>query len=174
MSRISKRCLLVVSTCHIMVFALIVAGCAAGAGSRTGRETPTQGVTFTLFVQRDVSTAALYEMDEHGNLSFGGGWDARNGVTSWTGAMSPEEIEEVLTVIDDHGWFERKPTSAGEPDDYYYRLTIAGPEGRKRYSRIAGESPEIEPVVAVLDRIARRRFDDFLKTLPRAGEKTSR
>jgi hypothetical protein len=115
-------------------------------------------------VSGEKNLALLYRVDDGGTLRFGGGADARLGRTSWSGAMSPQEIHELQSLLERCGWFEREPRTSGEPRTLRTRIAIRWPGGSRRYT-LRGSSPDVEPVVAWLDRLARRRFDEVLRAL---------
>ncbi|UCD75747.1 MAG: hypothetical protein JSV91_02295 [Phycisphaerales bacterium] len=145
---------------------LVAAGCATTRSSSDGAESATGGLRLSIRAERGTGSHALYRVEPDGTIGYGGGFDAWEGRTTWTDAMSAEEIEELKSLIDEYGWFEREPRSTGEPADYLYRIDLADLQGRRRYE-VTGESPDVMPVLELLDRIARRRFDEFLETLPR-------
>ncbi len=109
---------------------------------------------------------ALYRVDQDGALHFGGGLDGRLGKTSWTGQMSAGEIQELRDLLTRHDWFGADPVSTGDPPGWSYDIKLTWPQGRRSF-RVIGRSPAVDPIEEFLDRIARRRFDAFLDTLPK-------
>ena len=146
----------------IVIAIVFLPGCAS-----TPSNNATGGVRITLL--RDQGDAAsLYYMHYDGTISFGGGIDARLDRTTWTGQLRDDEIDEVLNLIDRHGWFERRPVTDGQPPELLYHLEVSGPRGYKRY-QWRGESPDVVPILELLDQAARRRFGYILDALPKPG-----
>ncbi len=127
----------------------------------------TGGISLTLW-RNDSNAASYYTVDRDGTIGFGGGQDARLYRTSWTGALTPEEITQLQQIVDEHDGFRSSPGTEGETNDLQYRLEIRSAAGTFRQSW-RGESPEVTPLEALLDAAARRRLEGFLDTLPRAG-----
>ena len=139
--------------------AAIIAGCAL-PDSATG------GLTLELNVKGEGQLAVLYRVNRDGTLGFGGGADARNCRISWTGPMTADEIKALRSLLDRHGWFSHGPASTGEPPQREYRIKLTWEGGRRRYT-VKGASPDVTPIDQLLERIARRRLDPFLDSLPR-------
>jgi hypothetical protein len=153
------------------IIALFIAGgCAAPASSAADA---TGGVTLRLqMFDTEGGAAALYEVARDGTLGFGGGADARLDTIAWTGAMTAEEIAELRAALEAQQWFEPAPTGSGEPKTLTYRVDLRRPSGHVRF-RATGQCPPVEAVLTVLDRIARKRFEPFMQTLPRPGERSN-
>lgn len=148
----------------------IAGGCAAGAAGVT------RGVTIDVLVEGEGRSLARYRVERDGTLRFGGGMDAVNGRFSWSGPMRADEIDRLLSLVDEHRWFEVDPPSVpsppGEAAGPTYTIRLTGPRGRRRFT-VIGESPAVGPARDLLETAARRRHEPFLLTLPRAGERRS-
>ena len=149
--------------------ALLVATLASSGCTSAPTTTPTGGVTLALLRDQD-DTASYFTVDREGRLGFGGGIDARFFRTHWTGSLTNDEIDRLLALIDEHGWFEHKPRSGGVPESLKYRLEVSGPAGSRRYTW-KGESPDVTPVEDLLDAAARRRFEPVLDALPQPDQR---
>ncbi len=150
------------------VAALLVmlnAGCATSAPDRTG------GIAIEIDVRGAGNFAVLYRLDTDGTLSWGGGDGARAGEVTWRGTMSDAEIDGLLMILVSDGWFESDPAPDASGDVPQRRTTIRldGPKGKRRLT-LAGSSRAVDRVTAYLDPISRRRYDDFLETLPKPGK----
>ena len=152
----------VVSSIIVLVWACSSVGCGSSdASSLTG------GLSFELLYRGPEQAVAYYTLDERGVLAFGGGMDAYMHRTRWKGELTPEDVEELELLIRKNQWFEAEPTSIGEPPPTY-ELKLRGPQGAHDY-RVRGRSPAIDPVLDLLDKIARRRFDKYLDRFPQPG-----
>ncbi len=161
-------------SCRIVAALLVplslAGGCAAGAAGVT------RGVTIDVLVEGEGRSLARYRVERDGTLRFGGGMDAMNGRFSWSGPMRADEIDRLLSLVDEHRWFEEDPPSVppppGEAAGPTYTIRLTGPRGRRTFT-VIGESPAVGPARDVLETAARRRHEPFLLTLPRAGERGS-
>ncbi len=145
--------------------AIVLGGCAV----RSATDSPTGGVSLRMAVVGEPNRTALYRVEADGSLSFGGGLDAIQHKTSWTGQMTEAEIDELLALLDRDGWFHGEPADGDEPSGRVYEVTVHGPQGRQRY-KLRGESAAGGELNDLLDRIARRRFDSFLERFSRPAE----
>jgi len=147
----------------IAIALTVAGGCAAPAPPAVDA---TGGVTLHLrMFDTEGGAAALYDVARDGTLGFGGGIDARIDAIAWTGAMSAEEIADLRAALEAQQWFDPPPKGDGNPETLSYQVDLRGPSGRARF-RATGRCPPVEAVLAVLDRIARKRFDPYLQTLP--------
>ncbi|MCH6552304.1 MAG: hypothetical protein IH804_09880 [Planctomycetes bacterium] len=110
---------------------LLLGGCEILGATRAAL--PMGGVALEMLVESGDSSVALYRVEPSGTIGFGGGFDARLNKTTWTGRMRPEEIDELLALLDTDGWFEADPASISAPPDHTYRITLSGPKGRRRF-----------------------------------------
>ncbi len=147
---------------------LVLCGCSGGGGTgAVGGRSPTGGFKLELRVHGEANLAVLYRVSEDGTIGYGGGADARNRTITWTGQMTPGEIDELRALLQKHGWFRGAPRSTGEPRKRVSRIKLSH-DGRRHSYKVRGRSPDITPVEELLDRVARRRFERFLESLPKA------
>lgn len=118
-----------------------------------------------MFVRDDTGAESLYQVNRDGTLNFGGGFNALAGHTTWTGQMTPREIQELRELIETHHWFTANPDSTQQPPGMLYRVAIDAPQVQKHFT-VKGESPDVQPVRELLARIALRRLEGELKRLP--------
>lgn len=149
--------------------ATLVVLAATGCAPRGGADSPTGGLSLRLKVTGDENLAALYEVSADGVLAFGGGIDAQRDRVTWEGAMTGPEIDRLRALVEEHEWYTRRPVSSGEPKERRYRIKLRWPGGGKYY-KVRGASPDVVQVQELLDKIARRRFDAYLRSLPAAKE----
>lgn len=123
-----------------------------------------------MFVRDGTGAESYYEVERDGTLRFGGGMDARLERTSWSGSMSPEEIATLERLLRLHGWYERRPASTNVPQDQVYRVKLSAPQvkglANRTSFRLKGESPDVQPVRELLERLALRRLAPQLQRLP--------
>lgn len=122
-------------------------------------------MALTLKAKLGQGAWALYRVWPDGTIEYGGGGDAQDDKTTWTDRLTAAEADELTTAIAEQQWVDREPTSSGEPADHIFTIDLSGPGGRRKY-RVTGDNPRITPVLDLLDRIARRRFDEFLDEFP--------
>ncbi len=154
---------------------LVLCGCSGwgGWGGRggtgaVGGRSPTGGIKLELLVHGEANLAVLYRVSEDGMIGYGGGADARNRTITWTGQMTPGEIDELRALLQQHGWFDGAPRSTGEPQERVSRIKLSH-AGRSNSYKVRGRIPDVTPIEQLLDRVARRRFERFLESLPKAG-----
>ncbi len=94
--------------------------------------------------------------------------DARGGTTSWADQMTEEQIEKLNELVARHAWFERAPTSTGDPPTLVRNLTLGGPQGRRRFE-VVGESEEVAELQMLMESIVQGRYETYLQRLPKAG-----
>jgi len=143
--------------------ALSAAGCASTTAVRAN--TATGGLELRMFVRDQTGATALYQVNPDGSLNFGGGFDALVDHTTWTGQMTPQEIQELRELIESHHWLSANPVSTKQPPDMLYRVELRATETRKHFS-VKGESLDMQPVRELLAHISLRRLEDDLKRLP--------
>lgn len=148
-------------------FALnILHGCSSAPA--VDAQSPMGGVTLELRVRDVGGLHAAYLVHEDGTLMFAGGQDARWDRPTWTGSMTAEQIDQLIDLLEAHGWFDRSPTSTSDPPERRYEATLRSPRGERRY-KVSGASPQVEPVHELLKQIAAARLDPFLDQQPKAG-----
>ncbi len=156
----------------------LLAVCASGFGcSSPPPASPgwPKGLELEMLVTAGDDVASLYLVRPDGTISWGGGYDARHGRTSWTGPLTGEEIDQLHRLLDELEWFTRAPASAADDDgaprgEPAYRIKLRWRNGKRDYT-VRGPSPDVAPIEELLQRAARRRLDVFLQTLPKAGER---
>jgi hypothetical protein len=138
-----------------------------GCSSTPTTNSKSDGFNLTLdfAAQDETGSDRLYRVDSDGAISFGGGFQALVGNTSWTGQLTKQEEQELLDVIRQQAWFASKIESTNEPKDRVYRVTVRTVEGHRRF-KVVGANERVAAVEAVLERICRQRFDEDLKRLP--------
>ncbi len=155
-------------TCVMVMGALLLVWMTSGcAASQRGAPDVTGGVSLRLRMNDARGGAAvLYDVSQDGTLGFAGGMDATFDRITWTGALTADEIAQLLGHIERDGWFERSPKGAGEPESLTYRINLKGPAGRKQFV-VKGANVSVQAVEALLDRAARRRLEPILERLPK-------
>ncbi len=125
----------------------------------------TNGLELSMFSRDATGAEVLYEVKQDGTLGFGGGLSARLDKTTWTGALTPEESQELHRLLEEQNWFQDDPPSDGQPEGQTYRVMINTAECRRRFS-IEGESPGLKRLRELLAKASLRRLDSDLKKLP--------
>ncbi len=161
-----RMMLIVAMACITAVYG---AGCASTSSSQNRHSRNSlAGFEFELMLRDETGSEALYRVDRDGNISFGGGLDARLGKTSWTGAMTDDELRELRDLLAAQDWFRQKPVATDEPRQRVYAVSLHAPENRTRF-RVRGENQQLEPLRAFLHRLSLRRLEDDLNRLPQPG-----
>jgi hypothetical protein len=146
------------------VLALMLAGCAARGPDRT------RGIALEVDVRDAGAFAALYRLKRDGTLGWGGGDSAIKGETTWEGALSDEEIHGLAAILEEDGWLGAAPGHAQPPAESASKrrttVRVDAPAGKHRFER-HGHDPAAERLVQHLDGLARRRYDGFLRALPK-------
>ena len=150
------------------------AGC-AGAGPKPRRPDVriADGFWLELWILGEDNYAVLYRVNGAKALGFGGGAIAFNRELSWEGTLEQVEYDRLQELLRQHGWFDGTIDSTGEARQRVSRIRLRWPGGSRRV-KVTGDSPDVEPVLQLLDRAARRRFDDDLEILPQPGESVGR
>ena len=144
----------------LLLAALLTAGCAAARGPVSN------GVSLEMEFRRGDDSIALFRVRPDDTIAYGGGRDAIQGRTTWSGPLTAEEAAELRTLLDDRGWFSPVPALTDAAADVAYRVSLAGPGGTARFS-LDGESEAVVPVRGLLETAAARRLDPVLVRLPR-------
>ena len=149
----------------VLLAAAALAGC-AGAPPRL--EEPTVQITRDFYVELWVvgeeNLAALYRVNQLGQIGFGGGTKARDHVITWVGTISPEQLQQLQALVQEHGWCTEKIPSVPEPRQRVNRIQMQC-QGHYRRMTVRGASPDVEPLRAFLDRAARERLEPQMKAL---------
>lgn len=119
---------------------------------------------------RDALTASLYKVSADGTIAWGGGMDARDGNTTWSGRLNDEQCAEIERLLVDDGWAKGSKAlkGSGEPRSMRSEVKVKGPGGSHTY-RFVGESPALDRLLKTLDAASMARLDRFLKSLPEPG-----
>ena len=152
------------TVCVMLAATLGAFGCAGG--SRVDPQSPTGGLSLKMLVLTQDNAAAMYRVEPDGTIHFGGGLDARQEKTTWSGPMTAQEIQHLRDLIAQHGWYDAGPASTGRPPGRSYRIQLRWPQGRRTF-RIIGRSLDVTPIERLLAHAAGRRHDAFLDTLPK-------
>lgn len=159
---------------HVVLIGLLatalLGGCATGRPSKLDL---TGGVSLQMFIKAPGNSFTLYQVETDGTLSFGGGTDAANGKTSWTGILTDDERRQLLGLIDRSGWWIGEPALSvgGDEPKRTIEIKLAGPRGRRSFKLVdAVPGADVLAVEELLAQAARRRNENFLNTLPKPGE----
>jgi hypothetical protein len=149
----------------LVVLTLAATGC---GGQKSTELTGESELVLEMSVRDETNAERLYKIDRDGSISFGGGFRARVGTTTWTGSLSADERQEIATVINQQGWFTTPIVSTNEPKDRVYRVDIKAPPGHRRF-KVVGHNERMNAVEQVLGRICLRRLEGELERLPEPG-----
>lgn len=145
------------------LLAAIVSGCA----SKPKGPDVTGGMELWL-LRREGNSVAQYTLERDGTFMFAGGADARDERTSWTTTLSAEQVEPLVTAIEQTGWLEREPEGDRSDRSIVWEVHVSDSEHKRKF-KAYGNRPEAQALYERLDAIARTRFDDYLETFPRPG-----
>lgn len=162
---------LMLTVCVTLTATLAPLGCAGG--SRVNPQSPTGGLSLKMLVLTQDNAAAMYRVEPDGTIHFGGGLDARQEKTTWSGPMTREEIQQLRDLIAQHGWYDAGPASTGRPPGRSYRIQLRWPQGRQTF-RVIGRSLDVTPIEQLLAQAAGRRHEAFLETLPKPSSEQVR
>ncbi len=167
----TRRSRLVLTVSVTLVATLAPLGCSGG--SRVDPQSPTGGLSLKMLVLTQDNAAAMYRVGPDGTIHFGGGLDARQGKTTWSGPMTAEELQQLRDLIAQHGWYDAGPASTDRPPGRSYRIQLCWPQGRRTF-RVVGRSLDVTPIERLLAHAAGRRHEAFLDTLPKASSEPVR
>lgn len=153
-------------TALMIVMNLLAANGCAGAQKSGSDGHRTGGIALDMLIEHEDGRRSFYRVFPDGTLGFAGGSDARQRRITWTGMMSDEQIEELVRLIDEHGWRASEPAAGDNRGEVTYRIDLRCPEGRYRY-RVNGDSPAVMPIYNHVHEIAMQRFEHVIETLPR-------
>jgi hypothetical protein len=151
----------------LVLVAAVLAGCVGRPGLDPGSRT--QGVELDLWLRGEENLAIYYEVAQEGTIGFGGGADGRQRRISWTGPLTDDEIERLRELLQRDGWYTGDVVATGEPRKREVRIHLCWPGGGKRY-KLRGESPDIAPVLDLLEEASRRRLEGTLRELPQPSK----
>lgn len=149
-----------------IVLSLVAGGCAA-----TGEPGVATGLSLDLEHRRGEDSIALYRVRPDDTIAFGGGRDALDGATPWSGPLTADEAARLRTLLDGQGWFDPRPVVTDAGADVAYRVALSGPGGSARFA-LEGESEAMIPLRTLLETAAARRLDPVLRRLPRPTSST--
>jgi len=164
------------------VFALALLGGCAGGLKAGDAQSPTGGVAIEVLVTDERSSHALYRVDSDGMISFGGGFDALQDRTTWAAAMTPEQIDTLQALLEEHEWFEGPPLGSDSPGlDAEGDRQAAEPVHKIRFDSLAGgwratihgRASHLDPIVEFLREIAQARHDELLNSFPQPNQPES-
>ena len=167
----TRRSRLMLTVCVTLVATLAPLGCSGG--SRVDPQSPTGGLSLKMLVLTQDNAAAMYRVEPDGTIHFGGGLDARQEKTTWSGPMTAQEIQQLRDLIAQHGWYDAGPVSTDRPPGRSYRIQLRWPQGRRTF-RVLGRSLDVTPIEQLLAHAAGRRHDAFLDTLPKPSSEQVR
>jgi hypothetical protein len=144
----------------------LIAGCAT-TNHDAGPDV-TGGLRLEMFIDSGDGSYTRYLVKPDGQISFGGGWDARNRDYTWSGPLTDDEIHRLLALIAEYAWFDRDWPRIGRGEGRTTDITVRQ-GGRRRSFRVAGEDPAVMPIEELLATAAARRHEEFLRTLPKPG-----
>lgn len=150
-----------------IVASAVNVGCASTDAAEAN--SPTGGISLEMSITGKDNLAAIYRVEQDGSIHFGGGMDARINKTSWTGQLTEQDIEHLRASLDEHGWFTQDPASSSIDSDRKYRIDLRWPGGHRSF-KVTGKGPKIAQIEDLLAKIANRRHDVFLESLPKATE----
>lgn len=167
----TRRAPVVTLVAWLAAIALASAGCqTAPKGDAPAGKDVTGGVLLELEVHRPGGSLARYRVEPSGLLSFAGGNDAVAGRYSWSGPLADEEAARLRELLDRHGWRAgARPVEGTPPDDERYEVRLRQAAGRRQLALPLAD-PGAVAIHDLLESAARRRHEEFLRSLPRAGD----
>jgi hypothetical protein len=131
-------------------------------------QSPTGGIALDVLVRKEGGANELFVVDRDGTFKWAGGFDAVNGRPTWTGQITRQEADDLLAAMRSNGWLDGRLRVDAPAKWPVYEIKVRAP-GDSYSSEIRGESAQVPPVLAVLDRIAQHRNDAYLDMFPKAG-----
>ncbi|MCA9296174.1 MAG: hypothetical protein KC983_06640 [Phycisphaerales bacterium] len=159
---------------RILVLALVatvLAGCSStSTGGMFGDAdgSTDSGFSLEILYTDEANLAALYRIRPNDTFEFAGGRDALSGQATYTTLLSREEVDRVRLRIAEVGWETREPVSTDDPPKRRFAIRFTTERGSYSY-RVRGESPDVRPVLELLDDFSRRRLKADLDRLPEPG-----
>jgi hypothetical protein len=150
--------------------AIAMSACRTAPDGASGSKDVTGGAFIELEVRRPGGSLARYRVEPSGLLSFAGGDDAVAGRYSWSGPLTDDEAARLRELLDVHGWRAgAEPAGGKPPGDERYEVSVRQPAGRRRFVLPLAD-PGAVAIHDLLESAARRRHEEFLRSLPRAEE----
>jgi hypothetical protein len=130
---------------------------------------PTGGVGLHLwYAQPATGQYQLFEVDADGSFRYGGGMEAFNRRTDWSGRLTDAEARAFRETVDRAGWLTAQDPARRDGESPLAECRLyAG--GKTRAFEIRGPDPAVKGLVDSLQAIANQRFERFLQRLPEAG-----
>ena len=151
----------------VVIVLSVCLGCSST--SATKANSPTGGLSLKMSITGKGNLAALYLVEQDGSIHFGGGQDAQLNKTSWTEQLTKQDVEQLRALLNEHGWFTAEPVSSSVDADRKYRIELRWPGGHRSF-KVTGKGSMIAPIEDLLAKIANRRHEVFLESLPKASE----
>jgi hypothetical protein len=169
---VTRRAPILLLAAALAALALAAFGCrtAPEGGGAAAAKDVTGGVFLELEVHRPGGSLARYRVEPSGLLSFAGGNDAVAGRYSWSGPLTEAEAARLRELLDVQGWCAgAKPAGGKPPDDERYEVRLRQAAGRRSLVLPLAD-PGAVAIHDLLESAARRRHEEFLRSLPRAGD----
>ncbi len=113
----------------------------------------------------EANLAVLYRANGRRQIGFGGGMDAFEGRLSWVGELTEAEMERLVALLEQHGWYAGGVTGTGAPKETVTRVDLRWKDGHRRF-KVRGRSDDVEPIESLLAEVSRRRLLGELEALP--------
>ncbi|MHC5113982.1 MAG: hypothetical protein ACYTGP_06090 [Planctomycetota bacterium] len=142
----------------------LLAGCAS-AGKIEGPNY-TGGRTWMMYTAHK-GAITRFHVDPAGTLQFAGGKDAMFERYTWEGPLKEDELTRLVEMMDEVDWFDVK-YAKGDKDERFWEVSeLRG--GKRRKAEIRGEYESLLGVYDLLSTAARRRYGEFLESMPKSG-----
>lgn len=130
---------------------------------------PTGGLGLSLwYAQIESRQYQLFEVSRDGSFNYGGGMEAFNRKTDWSGKLTPDEARAIRAAVDAAGWMTVPNASSGTAESPLAEFQLFA-DGKTRSFEIRGVDPAVTGLVDMMQKIANQRFERFLQRLPEAG-----
>ncbi|MBL9141728.1 MAG: hypothetical protein JNK53_07660 [Phycisphaerae bacterium] len=149
---------------------LLIAGCSSGTiAAPTDDSSHTGGLAMQLwYAQIETRQYQLFEVGADGSFKYGGGMEAFNRKTDWTGKLTEDEARDVRAQVDEAGWLTEANAGRKTADSPLAEFRLYA-DGKTRAFEIHGPDPRVTRLVNALQKVANQRFDRLLQQLPEAG-----
>ena len=141
-----------------------------GCTTTTGLAQPERPDAFALQAKvfRPGNRVTLYRVQPDGTISFGGGMNALHDETTWSGALTEDEMTQLRSVLEQHDWFRTPPPRGDGPEDDRAIVSLRRMRYQQKFT-VYGDNDLVDRMLQVLERASRRRHDSYLKRLPEPG-----
>lgn len=131
---------------------------------------PTGGVGLRLwYAQVPTRQYQYFKVGSDGTLEYGGGMNAFNHKTDWTGKLTAEQGKAVRALIDQTGWMTMAKPGRKEGETPVAEIRVEA-SGEYREFEVAGPDPKVEELLLLLQAAANKRLDSFMERLPQPGQ----